>query len=271
MLRAGTTVVLRIAAVDQAVSCLPLWITVVEAGMGLTFRRICGECRCGSFMEGFEVMKGRLILGFTKLNEAAFHALASAVVTSMKQNPNFPEPWWPPPQEGPTWATVNDRFGTYEQAMYSAMNGDRNEIARRKRLRGELAADLVRVGNHVEAVAQGDIVKLQTSGYQLAREREAFRVGVVSEPMDVRLFRGHLIGMLIVRSRAVRGARSYEVQYCVSGEVEAGAWKPGPVTTGCRRIELRDLTPGVIYVVRMRAIGSKGPGKWSDTASLRVV
>jgi hypothetical protein len=66
----------------------------------------------------------------------------------------------------------------------------------------------------------------------------------------------------------VRGARLYETQYCCGDPGVAANWRHGVTTTGCLHIELKNLTPGQVYYIRVCGIGRRGPGAWSNTVNL---
>ena len=96
------------------------------------------------------------------------------------------------------------------------------------------------------------------SGFCVAR-RGYSPQGLLGTPM-IRRVMNWLSTQLLVRVTPVANARSYEAQVRV-GE---GAWQPAGTSTRALRVILKDLTPGVIYEIRARAIGgSTGYSDWS--------
>jgi hypothetical protein len=189
----------------------------------------------------------------------------------MKSNAFFPEPWFSSPKDGPDWARLDEGYRAYDKARSEAVDGDKGKIALRKDARAALTKDLTRLAKYIDLKADGDVAMLESTGYALTRERQSTGTLPLPAPQNVRVEHGQLSGWLLVRTSAVRGARSYETHICSSNPNVDENWRPGTFTSGCRRIVLKDLTPGTMYYVRVRAIGKNGPGAWSDLAQLMAV
>jgi hypothetical protein len=67
---------------------------------------------------------------------------------------------------------------------------------------------------------------------------------------------------------AVKRAKTYQVQYAL--DPNSGPWIDAGVFGSTRRIILSGLTRGKDYWFRVRAIGPRGPGGWSDRATTMV-
>jgi hypothetical protein len=65
---------------------------------------------------------------------------------------------------------------------------------------------------------------------------------------------------------------SHRHKPCLAGSTSADPtnWTLKDPTTGAS-ITFENLTPGTLYVVQARAIGSAGPSDWSDPAVLMAV
>lgn len=81
-------------------------------------------------------------------------------------------------------------------------------------------------------------------------------------PDEVTLTQGTLSGSLKLRASAVDNAGSYEAQKTTQINLPA-TWETVGLTTA-PRLTLEELTPGTTYWARVRAIGSAGPGAWSE-------
>jgi hypothetical protein len=70
---------------------------------------------------------------------------------------------------------------------------------------------------------------------------------------------------LLARVTPLTNAKAYQVQ-TIAG---TGAWQDVGTYTQARRVVLSNLTPGIIYHVRVRGIGgSTGYSDWSNPVSL---
>ena len=68
-----------------------------------------------------------------------------------------------------------------------------------------------------------------------------------------------------------KNAGAYEVQVAIGDPNVEANWKTVVTSKNARSIPVNGLTPGQTYCFRVRAIGSKGPGAWSDIASMMAV
>jgi hypothetical protein len=129
----------------------------------------------------------------------------------------------------------------------------------------DLRAEHVSVAAAVESEAKGDAVMLTASGYPLAADP----VQTTTPPAQVQnlnVTAGDDDGELDATWDPTTLAKSYEVQ---TAAAPAGPWTTAAQPTASRA-SLPGLTSGQRGWVRVRAIGSKGPGAWSDVASKMV-
>ena len=78
-------------------------------------------------------------------------------------------------------------------------------------------------------------------------------------------------GKGVLHVARVAGARLYEVQTAQGDSSVEENWKAATTSTTGSHILLEGLTPAQTYWFRVRAIGSGGPGLWTDPISLIVV
>ena len=215
-------------------------------------------------------MTKKLVIAFGRLSLDGFCARLEAIVTGMKDNPLLAEPWWDDPAEKPTVASLTADMGTFMQLKSQAENGDKQKMIARDALRENITADLKKLARYIELEADGDEGILESSGYELTKERTALGNAPLPAPQDLRLKKGELPGALIARCKSVKGAASYEAYICTGDTGVEANWHYAVTTSGCLRILLENLTPGTLYHIRVRAINRNGPGSWSDSASLRA-
>lgn len=119
--------------------------------------------------------------------------------------------------------------------------------------------------NNCEAVTPTDLVALASTGFPL--RSAGAPVGQLPAPGNLTASATDNEGEIELRCKTVSGASTYEWQFRLHDN--AATWqalKTGTTT----KILVPGLTPGVVYAFRVRAIGSAGPGTWSDEATERA-
>ena len=213
-------------------------------------------------------MQAKLIIAFEDLSEPDFLAKAELINSSMSTNSNFPGPW-PSPLSSPT--SITSLFTAYQTAYNAALTHDAAKIVLRNIARQSLMTYLKKLAPYLEVVANGDLVKLMSTGYDL--RQDATPTGgtdPLPAPVDFRVKRGDLSGVLIGHARKLKGASGYEVQICEGNPTVEADWSHYASIKSANRFQIAGQTPGTLLSVRMRAIGSNGPGVWTTAISLIV-
>lgn len=208
-------------------------------------------------------------VSFNKLSPSALLAQAQGVVTAMTDNPGFPEPW---PATVPALAQIQADLAALQTVVTATAAGDKTRIQERNAARLTLSEDLSRLGFYVQSLAGSNTVLLASTGFPLRQQTP--RPKVVDAPLapsGLRLARGINSGSLRVRATPQARAGSYDVQITTGDPTVESSWMTAGSFRNCGRIELGGLTPLKTYSVRMRALGSAGPGAWSPPESIVVL
>lgn len=200
----------------------------------------------------------------SKKNPTQLIALADLVLPKIAPEP----PAVPPIANLATKAAALKTVRDAAFAANKAYEDAKLALANLKQVRDE-KADLLRIEHNavvsaVESEAKGDPVVLTASGYPLA----APPGGESSLPEQIRnlnVTQGDEDGVLDVNYDPDAAARTYEVQ-TTTGDPVTGPWvtKAQPTVSS---MKLTGLTSGSRVWVRVRGVGSKGAGPWSDPAS----
>ena len=111
---------------------------------------------------------------------------------------------------------------------------------------------------------------LLSSGFQATKSTPT--PSSVTTPTVLRIAYG-LTGEALVTAKAEPYAKAYEVQAAEVGEDGAlGPYGPSVLQSSSRKIPVQGLTPGKVYVFRVRVIGSKGEvSNWSAPMGQRML
>lgn len=209
----------------------------------------------------------KVVIRFEDYNEDAFEARFGTILTEMDGNPDFVEPWFPVGQ-GPTLASLQARKTSYSLAKAAAEDGDAGAIATRIAEREAATADLKKLGNYVNLVADGDVAMLEGSGFELSKEPAPRMTEPPGIPQEFKVARTDISGQVKGSVKKLDGAGALEGWICTGDPAVEANWRHHVTSVLARKIMFTGLTAGTVYYFRVRGIGSAGPGGWSDIAQL---
>jgi len=122
------------------------------------------------------------------------------------------------------------------------------------------------LAHYVEDTCAGDRASLISSGFPLQRVRGP--VGSLAAPIQVRMVKGKTTGTAIARCRRIDRARAY--QWRIAPAATPTAWS-AVLTTFSAHAEFEGLATMSVYIVQVCAVGTAGPGDWSETAAALVL
>lgn len=190
-------------------------------------------------------------------------ALGAAHIAAMTSNTNYPVP-----TRVPTDAqvqTAQDDLANAEAAVDAAAIAWKQKIQDRDAKEAVWDTVMTARANNCEAVTPTDLVALQSTGFPL--RSAGAPMGQLPAPGDLKAVASDNEGQIDLRCKTVAGASTYEWQMRLHDN--AAAWQALKTSTTAK-ILVPSLTPGTVYAFRVRAIGSAGPGTWSDEATERA-
>src|SRR5262249_44478604 len=134
----------------------------------------------------------------------------------------------------------------YAAAVVQSLDGSKQAIATRKKLRGEAIKMAEQLAHYVEASSQGGPQIFTSSGFEI---RSTARVSPqpLSMPAIVSLDQGN-VGQLLVKITPVAKARAYEVRWApVVAAGSASTWTSALVASAKAATPIGNLTPGTTY------------------------
>ena len=205
-------------------------------------------------------MKANIKLSLFLLNFVRLLALLRNVIAKMTGNPNFTTP-------AVTMAEMGTLADAFELAIEEATNGSRQSKLVRNELRDQVRDMLRKQADYVRQVCAGDEVKLDSSGFELSRQREP--IGIPSTPRGMEARFTNLQGELELRWKSVYGAHGYQIWMTEKDPAVDGAWEAIGYTTRVHHM-VTSLTSYKAYWFCVSAIGTAGEGAQSDPAMGRA-
>ena len=138
-------------------------------------------------------------------------------------------------------------------------------LRRLNALRAELQTMVRDMGRYLQTKSGGDRTILESTGYDLAKDREA-TPEVPGAPQNFKVVGGSVPGSALCSAEAPDGSLTFEIQYCTGDTSVPANWKIGAQTGKCKKVEITGLERGKDHTFRIRALGKSGPGPWSDVA-----
>ncbi len=169
-------------------------------------------------------------------------------------NPNFPNPV-------PSLIELNDACARLHEANVAAMDRGRKACALKRSAESHFDLVLSRLAAYVNSACQGDVVKLSSSGFSMAKRPEP----VSSLAMRGVLWHARAVfpGQVELRWDRVPGALIYEVEMKPDGPNMIEGWKRVCLTSRPRQL-VSQLEPNSRMCFRVRAIGTKTESPYSQ-------
>lgn|SRR5690625_7305 len=196
--------------------------------------------------------------GFVRMRDEELLSLADAVYRGMVDNSFFADPY-PSIEE---LDRVRSNFMKY--LARSRASRSRYDIAVKNEVRRELKKVLKGLANFVNIAADGSLIILLSSGFEITRYRK--QIPSPKQVRNLRLKDGRKSGQMLLTFQSQPNVRMYEYR-CSTDMDENGEIVWGDeihTTTSSRNNLITPVVPGQVYFLSARAINTRGVGDWSD-------
>jgi hypothetical protein len=190
--------------------------------------------------------------------------LGATHIAAMTGNASYPQP-----TRVPTDAqvqTAQDDLATAQADVDAAEIAWKQKIQVRDQKEATWDTVYTARANNCEAVTPNDLAALASTGFPL--RSAGAPIGPLPAPGDLRATATDSEGVIDLRCDVVRGASSYEWE-CRLHDTPGAPWAAIKSSTAAKLL-VTGLIPGTLYGFRVRAVGSAGPGTWSDEATERA-
>lgn len=202
---------------------------------------------------------GKVKINLKGLTDLQTIQLATDIKTALTGNASFTTPT-PTLVAGGTTITAGQTALTAADASVAA---GKLATANKNTAIDNVRALITQWANYIEFTANGDEAKILSAGVQV--RATAAPLGIPDQVDNLGVTAGDADGELDPNWDAVPGARSYEIQVSPDPITSTSWVAKGSVTKS--KAVLSGLTSGQKMWVRVRAVGSAGPGPWSDPAT----
>jgi len=196
----------------------------------------------------------KISMKFAKLPDGELGSFAGNTIVEMTDNPGFLDPR----------VSLDDMLNakdTFVANMLAAMDGGRLATATKNASRLALIMLLRQQAAYVQSIAGTDLALLLSSGFLAANTNRARMLLPQAMIKSVKSIQSTMFSLAL---EPVRTARGYEVRY----KMPDGEYVFALVSSSSRGILLKNLVPGVVYTIQVRAIGGlTGCGDWSNPVS----
>lgn len=189
-----------------------------------------------------------LVRDYSKLSEANLDLKAQSIILALTANANFPA-------TVPTLVNFTTVKTTYSTALGRAVNRDRNFIAQKSAAKTALLLNMKLLSINIESLAQGDKVKLISSGFELTSDGEPSPA--IETPTDFILSDGLNAGEIKFSARGSKPVVSYLFQVSTDPVItEDSKWTSKASTS--REFTFSNLPSRALIHGRVAAIGRNG-------------
>ena len=183
----------------------------------------------------------RISLAFRRAPDTGLYEKADGVRVKLTGNPNFPDL----PVDLADLAAVINNFQT---AIQETKQGGSVAQATKQALRLELIGQLRKLAAYVQLESGEDEAKALSSGFDLASRNTAQTELAVPPLLAITNLNSTQLGLKI---KPVRNAKVYEVWL----RTKDRDWWLAQTFPNTRGMVLKNLVPGTLYDIRLRAVG----------------
>ncbi len=204
----------------------------------------------------------RVTANFIRYKENELLSQAGGIVQRMKDSAVFPHP-------KPSIKKLEAALLDYRMKVQAAMGGGKIYVEAKKESKANLAKLLQQLAFYVNSVADGNLVKLYSSGFPvLAHKRKG---SSPDTPSMLYIKDGNRSGEVYLGFKPVGRDMLYEYVLATGTDKKGRPlWGEVKTTTRSFRNYETGFTPGVDLYFRVRARNKHGVSNWSDTISLMV-
>jgi hypothetical protein len=202
-------------------------------------------------------MDSKIKLGLTGLKPTDLLAKGRLIVANMTGNASFPGPV-------PTLADLTTALDAFEDRVEAAAFGDRRAINGRNNGQKAFTSMMSQLGTYVSFVANGDSEVIESSGFEVRKQRVP--TTQLGQPIDFLAIRSKKEGEIVLNWKAVSYSKAYQVEVSTTDPAVAEPQWSASLVTSRSSGTVQNLTRGMMYWFRVKAISGAMTSAYSDVA-----
>ena len=188
----------------------------------------------------------KAIISFAKTKDHELADIAQAIANQMTNNLNFSSP-------SPSLSDLQAAIDAYSNALIQTQSGSKADTATKNACRLTLEHDLSTLGTYVNLIADGDMLKLQSSDFPLSKLPEP--IGILEAPV-LTVHYGENAGEMVIEISSIAKASGYIVLYAPTpAPADNNDWN-SKVLSSTKGI-LTHLKSEIKYVYKAAAISAE--------------
>jgi hypothetical protein len=196
-----------------------------------------------------------VIISYHKSSDGELSPMVSNVILKLTGNVNFKI-------EVERLGTTKEYLTDFDKKVVKARNGTSQDIAEKNASKKQLCDFIRNIAIDVNLQANGDSLKLQSTGFTLAKERK--RVGVLDKPKNFKVKGGANQGDFLLEVDVNKNATIYNFYAApVPAPANINEWRVIPSTSHKKNIS--GFTPGKEYELKCAYQGSEETLLYSDS------
>jgi len=188
----------------------------------------------------------KALISFVKTREHELSDIAQAIANKMTNNLIFSSP-------PISLIDLQAAIDAYSKALIQAQDGSKADTVTKNTYRLTLENDLSTLGNYVNLMSEGDLLKLQSSGFPLSKLPEP--IGILEAPV-LTMHYGENPGEMGIEISPIPKASGYIVLYApVPAPADNNDWSSKTMSSS--KATLTHLKSGSKYVYKATAISAE--------------
>jgi hypothetical protein len=216
---------------------------------------VFGRTEIGKTRKNMALIK----VGVTKMSVPAKIQYTRQIVLDMSNNPNFAAP-------SPDLNALSEAAAALEAAYNVALQARANAKTQTS-IMGQKSAALdlllMQEASYVQNSSGGDKAKIESAGFDVRDTPTP--IGQLPPPAEPKAAPSPNPGTIQLSWKKVRGAKSYLIERAVDSNQPLD-WAVATMSTKTKAV-VNTMTSGLRYWFRIAAVGSAGPGAWSEPIS----
>jgi len=198
-------------------------------------------------------------VGVTKMSVPAKIQFTRQIVLDMTNNANFAAP-------SPDLEMLSQAAAALESAYNAALQARANAKTQTS-IMGQKSATLdlllMQEASYVQNSSGGDKAKIESAGFDVRDTPTP--IGQLPPPAEPKAAPSQNSGTILLSWKKVRGAKSYLIERALDSN-QPLEWAVATMSTKSKAV-VNTMTSGLRYWFRVAAVGSAGPGAWSEPIS----